>query len=69
VCASAGSYCIIFSNYVDHSLKMSPQVGKKRAKWSGERKIVYNVYKFMKNQWFSVVLIAIYSTTLVKSDY
>jgi len=42
------SDCIIFRKYVDHSLKMSLQGGKKRAKGNGEREIVYNVYKFMK---------------------
>jgi len=46
-CGTAGSDGIIFSKYVDHSLKMSLQGGKKRVKRSGERKIVYNVYKFM----------------------
>ena len=50
VCGSAGSDCIIFSKYVDHSLKMSLQGGKKRLKRSGEREIVYNVYKFMKTE-------------------
>jgi len=49
-CGSAGSDCIIFSEYVDHSLKMSLQGGKKRVKRSGEREIVYNVYKFMKTE-------------------
>jgi hypothetical protein len=34
--------------YVDHSLKMSLHGGKKRIKRSGEREIVYNLYKFMK---------------------
>jgi len=29
-CGSAGSDCIIFSKYVDHSLKMLVQGGKKR---------------------------------------
>jgi hypothetical protein len=47
-CGSAGSDCIIFSKYVDHSLKMSLQGGKKRVKRSSESEIVYNVYKFMK---------------------
>ena len=49
-CGSAGSDCIIFSEYVDHSLKMSLQGGKKRVKRGGEREIVYNVYKFMKTE-------------------
>jgi len=49
-CGSAGSDCIIFSKYVDHSLKMSLQGGKKRVKRSGEREIAYNVYKFMKTE-------------------
>ena len=47
-CGSDGSDCIIFSKYVDHNLKMSPQGGKKRVKRSGEREIVYNVYKFIE---------------------
>ena len=50
VCGSAGSDCVIFSKYVDQSLKMSPQGRKKRVKRSGEREIVYNVYKFMKTE-------------------
>jgi len=50
VCASAGSPCIICSKYVDHSSKMSLQGGKERVKRSGEREIVYNVHKFMKNE-------------------
>jgi hypothetical protein len=29
---------------------MSLQGGKKRVKRSGEREIVYNLYKFMKNE-------------------
>ena len=45
-----GRDCIIFSKYFDHSLKMSLQGGKKRVKRSGEREIVYNVYKFMKTE-------------------
>jgi len=45
-----GSDCIIFSKYVDHSLKMSLQGGKKQVKRSGEREIVYNVYKLMKTE-------------------
>ena len=49
-CGSAGSDCIIFSEYVDHNLKISLQGGKKRVKRSGEREIVYNVYKFMKTE-------------------
>jgi len=36
-CGSAGNDCIIFNKYVDHSLKMSLQGGKKWAKRSGER--------------------------------
>ena len=51
MCGSAGSDCIIFSKYVDHSLKMSLQGGKKRVKRSGEREIVYNVHKFMKTEY------------------
>jgi len=50
VCASADSECIIFSKYVNHSLKMSLQGRKKHVKRSGEREIVYNVYKFMKSE-------------------
>jgi hypothetical protein len=50
MCGSAGSDCIIFSEYVDHSLKMSFEGGKKRVKSSGERAIVYNVYKLMKTE-------------------
>ena len=42
--------CIIFSKYVDHRLKMSLQDRKKLVKRSGEREIVYNVYKFMKSE-------------------
>ena len=49
-CGSVGSDCIMFSEYVDHRLKMSLQAGKKRVKRSGEREIVYNVYKFMKTE-------------------
>jgi hypothetical protein len=51
VCASAGSECIIFSkySYVGHSLKMSLQGGK-QVNRSGERELVYNVYKFMKTE-------------------
>ena len=45
-----GSDCIMFSEYVDHRLKMSLQAGKKRVKRSGEREIVY-VYKFMKTEF------------------
>ena len=45
-----GSDCIIFSKYVDHSLKMSLQGGKKQVKRSGEREIVYNVYRFMETK-------------------
>jgi hypothetical protein len=40
----------MFRKYVDHSLKMSLQGGKKRVKGSGEREIVCNVYKFMKTE-------------------
>ena len=50
VCASAGSDCIIFKKYVDHSLEMLLQGGKKRVKRSGERQIVYNVYKFTQTE-------------------
>ena len=50
VWASAGSDCIIFRKYVDHSLKMSLLGGKKLVKRSGEREVVYNVYKFMKTE-------------------
>ena len=49
-CGSAENDCIIFSKYAYHSLKMSLQGRKKRIKRSGEREIVYNVYKFMKNE-------------------
>jgi hypothetical protein len=47
---SGDSDCITFSKYVGHSLKMSLHGGKKRVKMSGEREIVYNVYKFMKTE-------------------
>jgi len=50
VCGSTGSDCIIFSKYVDHSLKMSLQGGKKRVKGSGEREMVCNLYKFLKTE-------------------
>ena len=50
LCGSAGSDCIICRKYVDHSLKMSLQGGKKRIKRSCEREIVYNLYRFMKNE-------------------
>ena len=50
VCGSAGSDCIIFSKYVDHSTKMSLQGGTKRIKRIGEREIVYNVYRFVKSE-------------------
>jgi len=49
-CGSAGGDCIIFSKYVDHGLKMSLQGRKKQVKSSGEREIVYNVYKFKKTE-------------------
>ena len=44
-CRSAGSDCtsIIFSEYVDHSLKTSLQGGKKRVKRSGEREVDSNM--------------------------
>jgi hypothetical protein len=45
-----GSDCIIFSKYVDHSLKMLLQGGNKWVKRSGEHEIFYNVYKFMKTE-------------------
>ena len=44
VCGAAGSDCIAFSKYADHSLKMSLQGGKKRVKRRGEREIVYHVH-------------------------
>jgi len=50
LCASPGSDCIIFSKYVDNSLKMSLQGEKKRVKRGGERGIVYSVYNFMKTE-------------------
>ena len=43
VCGSAGTDCIIFSKYVDHSLKTSLQGEKKRVKSSGECEMVYDV--------------------------
>ena len=46
---SEGSNCIICSKYVDHSLKILLQGGKKQVKWSGEREIFY-VYKFMRTE-------------------
>ena len=49
MCGSADSDCIIFSKYVDHSLKMMSQGGKKGVKRSGEHEIVC-VYKFMKTE-------------------
>ena len=49
-CGSANSICIIFSKDVAYGLKMSLQGRRKRAKRSGEREIVYNVYKFMKSE-------------------
>jgi len=49
-CGSADSECIISSKYIDHSLKMSLQGRKKYVKRSGERELVYNVYKFMKSE-------------------
>ena len=55
-CGSVGSDCIIFSDYIDHSLKLS-QGRKKRVKRSGEREIVYNVYKFMKTESEVVITI------------
>ena len=42
---ATGSVCIICSKYIHHRLKMMLQVGRKWVKWSGEREIVYNVYK------------------------
>ena len=50
-----GSDCIIFSEYVDHSLKMSLQGGKKRVKRSGEREIVY-VYKLKTESELGVTI-------------
>jgi len=50
VCGSLGSDCNTFSKYLDHSLKMSVQGGKKRVKRSGEREIVHNVYKVMTTE-------------------
>ena len=50
VCGSAGSYCTIFSKYVDHSFKMSLQGRTKRVKKSGECEMVYNGYKFTKSE-------------------
>ena len=47
---SAGSDCIIFSKYVDHSLKISLQGGKKWVKRSGESEPVYSVRKFMRTE-------------------
>ena len=38
-CGSADSEFIIFSKYIDHSLKMSLQGRKKRVKTSGEREL------------------------------
>jgi hypothetical protein len=38
-CGKADSDSIIFSKYVDHSLKMSLQGRKKRVKRSGEREL------------------------------
>ena len=49
-CGSADSNCSIFSKYIDHSLNILLQGRKKRIKRSGEREIVYNVYKFMKSE-------------------
>src|SRR5215475_91673 len=47
---SLNKRCTIVSKYVDHSLKMSLQGRAKRVKRSGEREILYNVYKFMKTE-------------------
>jgi hypothetical protein len=47
---AVGSDCVIFSKYVDQSLKMLPQGGKKQVKRGGEHEIIYNVYKFMKTE-------------------
>jgi len=44
---ATGSVCIICSKYIDHSLEMTLQVGRKWVKWSGEREIVYNVYNLL----------------------
>jgi hypothetical protein len=44
-----GSACITCRKYVDYSLKMF-QGGKKQIKRSGEREIVYNVYRFVKTE-------------------
>ena len=44
------SDCTVFSKYVDHSLIMSLQGRKKQVRRSGEREIVYRVYKFMKSE-------------------
>ena len=49
-CLTTGSDCIIFSKYIDHSLKISLQGGKKRVRRSGEHEIVYSVYKVMKTE-------------------
>ena len=50
MCGSLGSDCNTFSKYLDHSLKMSVQGGKKRVKRNSECERVYNVYKFMKTE-------------------
>ena len=50
VCGSSDSDCIIFSKYVDLSLKISLQGRKKRVKRGCESEIVFNAYKFMKNE-------------------
>jgi hypothetical protein len=50
VCGSAGCDCIICRKYVDHSLKISLQGGKKRVKMGGGREIVYNLNKFVKTE-------------------
>jgi hypothetical protein len=50
VCGSAGKDCILFSKYVDHSLKMSLQGGKKRLKIVASVKWFIMCYKFMKTE-------------------
>ena len=49
-CTSTGSDCITCSKYVDRRLKMKLHSGKKWVKRSGEREIVYYVYKFLKTE-------------------
>ena len=58
MCGSVGRDCIIFSKYVDHSLKISLQGGKKCMKMIGEREIAV-----IRHFHFSLSLISLTKET------